>query len=222
MKRIILPLALALMTSAAHAAPCTPSVDTSTGAVAIDISSCSGVQVTGLPGGAGIVVTDSTGNITSDGGGALAAQTVQNTTDIADTKGRLDTFVPSVIAPAGSLESWAGGVDTHLAAVDTHLASLDATVAAQSGQIKGLTNRVDKVESGLALAAALQTPIFQPGQKFAINAGWGEFRGNNAMSLSAAGVVWSQGTRSATLYGGMAYDPNASTSMAKGGVSLGW
>jgi trimeric autotransporter adhesin len=48
---------------------------------------------------------------------------------------------------------------------------------------------VNKAFEGTALALAIEQPLFMPGQSFAIRAGWGDYEGQNAFGVSAAGVL---------------------------------
>jgi hypothetical protein len=55
--------------------------------------------------------------------------------------------------------------------------------------IKSLSKRDRELADGIAISLALAQPIFQPGQRFAMRAGWGNFDGSNALGVSAAGLL---------------------------------
>jgi hypothetical protein len=77
----------------------------------------------------------------------------------------------------------------------------------------------------IAIALALQQPIFHSGQKFAGRLGYGNFDGSNALALSLAGVV-DKGSfgpiSSITLDGGVGFGTLTGTVAAKAGVTFGW
>jgi len=93
------------------------------------------------------------------------------------------------------------------------------------GQIDALGRRDGELADGIAIALALQQPIFHSGQKFAGRLGYGNFDGSNALALSLAGVVdkGSFGpTSSITLDGGVGFGTLTGTVAAKAGVTFGW
>jgi trimeric autotransporter adhesin len=102
-----------------------------------------------------------------------------------------------------------------------------ATTAFSPQQIEqnldALGRRDDELAGGIAIALSLAQPMIRPGQTFAMRLGWGNFDGENAVGLTAAGVV-SQGdfgpTSSVIVDGGVgtARDQVA----GRGGVSFGW
>ncbi len=68
-------------------------------------------------------------------------------------------------------------------------------------------------------------PIFQPGQTIAVRAGWGNFDGTNAASVTAAGVV-ARGflgpTSSLVVDGGVGSGTSTNLVAGRAGLSLGW
>jgi hypothetical protein len=48
---------------------------------------------------------------------------------------------------------------------------------------------VNRAFEGTAVALAISQPVFLPGQTFAIRAGWGDYQGQNAAGVAAAGVI---------------------------------
>ena len=67
--------------------------------------------------------------------------------------------------------------------------SLNTLSTSLNQRIDDANHRIDKAFDGTAIALALATPIFQPGQKFVIQGGWGNFEGSNAVGFSAAGLL---------------------------------
>ena len=67
--------------------------------------------------------------------------------------------------------------------VGTPIVGTDATNKAYVD--KGL----NKAYEGTAIALAISQPVFLPGQTFAVRGGWGDYAGQNAFGVSAAGVV---------------------------------
>ena len=67
--------------------------------------------------------------------------------------------------------------------VGTPILGTDATNKAYVD--KGL----NKAYEGTAIALAISQPVFLPGQTFAVRGGWGDYEGQNAFGVSAAGVV---------------------------------
>jgi len=96
---------------------------------------------------------------------------------------------------------------------------------AMQRQIDGLGRRDRELADGIAIALAIQQPIFQPGQSFAIRAGYGNFDGSDAFGLSAAGVVdrgsFGRGS-SVTLDAGIGFGTATGTAAGRAGVTLGW
>jgi trimeric autotransporter adhesin len=99
--------------------------------------------------------------------------------------------------------------------VDTGLSNLN----------NSLSHRIDKAFDGTAIALALSTPVFQPGQKFVIQGGWGNFEGANAVGFSAAGLLarntFGPGS-TVTLSGGVGAGTNTGSLAGRGAVSIGW
>ena len=84
---------------------------------------------------------------------------------------------------------------------------------------------VNKAFEGTALALSMQQPVFMPGQNFAIRAGWGGFESQNAVGVSAAGViardVFGSGS-TVVLDGGIGVGTNYSQVAGKAGVTVGF
>jgi trimeric autotransporter adhesin len=123
-------------------------------------------------------VNASNGNVTTQG--TVKAHTVTTTTLNAGTANVGTTNTTNLnVAPGGTVDM--GGNVVH--DVGTPQVGTDATNKAYVD--KGL----NKAYEGTALALALSQPIFLPGQTFAVRAGWGDYQGQGAFGVTAAGVV---------------------------------
>ncbi|MBT3069630.1 hypothetical protein KKP04_01930 [Rhodomicrobium sp. Az07] len=91
--------------------------------------------------------------------------------------------------------------------------------------LRNANRRIDETQEGVAIALALQQPIFAPGQSFAFRAGWGNFEGESAFGLSGAGIIgrdwFGQGTVVA-LDGGFGFGASSGVMAGKAGVTFGW
>jgi hypothetical protein len=105
------------------------------------------------------------------------------------------------------------------------LGNLASDGGAFQRQIDALGRRDGELADGIAIALALQQPIFQPGQTVAMRVGYGNFDGAGAFGLTAAGVV-SRGafgsTSSVTLDAGLGVGASTGTVATRAGVSFGW
>ncbi|MBJ7533538.1 hypothetical protein JDN40_05395 [Rhodomicrobium vannielii ATCC 17100] len=91
--------------------------------------------------------------------------------------------------------------------------------------LRSANRRIDETQEGIAIALALQQPIFAPGQSFAVRAGWGNFEGESAFGLSGAGIIgrdwFGQGTLVA-LDGGFGFGASTGAMAGKAGFTFGW
>jgi hypothetical protein len=96
---------------------------------------------------------------------------------------------------------------------------------ATQSQIDALGRRDDELTEGIAIALALQQPMFQPGQTFAVRVGWGNFDGENAVGATAAGLLvkgaFGPGS-TVVLDGGVGTGANYGNVAARGGLTFGW
>ena len=103
--------------------------------------------------------------------------------------------------------------------------STQGDVANLQGQINRLGRRDEELADGIAIALALAQPIFQPGQTFAIRAGWGNFDGNDALGVTAAGVIgrgyWGP-TSAIVLDGGIGTGTSEGVVAGRAGITFGW
>ncbi|MPZ40946.1 MAG: hypothetical protein GEU95_23440 [Rhizobiales bacterium] len=122
------------------------------------------------------------------------------------------------------------GVETVNTQQNTRLTALESGIAGQAEQItainqslKSLSKRDGELADGIAISLALAQPAFQPGQRFAIRGGWGNFDGSNAFGVSAAGLLHSfRNGGSVILDLGAGVSTKHSMFAGRGGVTLGW
>ena len=84
---------------------------------------------------------------------------------------------------------------------------------------------IRRIKNGIAISLALDQPFFHAGQTFAINLGWGGYDGQNAVGLTAAGIVDRGGlgpTSTTTLHGGVGAGTGQGQVAGKAGLSFGW
>jgi hypothetical protein len=142
-----------------------------------------GVGVTGDQIGVAVVNGSGTATMSATAGGApgfaatnAAGTTVMSGSGIAVSNASGSQFV----ATSGGYISAEGN---RVQNVGTPILGTDATNKAYVD--KGL----NKAYEGTAIALAISQPVFLPGQTFAIRGGWGDYEGQNAFGVSAAGVI---------------------------------
>lgn len=124
------------------------------------------------------------------------------------------------------------GVETVNAVQDTRLASAEATLIEQGQSIASinrsigrLQDRDEELAGGIAIAVALAQPMMQPGQSFAMRAGWGSFDGTDALGVTAAGVlsrdVFGPGS-TVVLDAGIGVSTDENEAAGRFGVTFGW
>lgn len=129
------------------------------------------------------------------------------TTEVTEIKGSIDDL------------------DERVSKTELDVTTLFERDASQQRQIDGLKKRDDELAEGIAIALSLDAPVFQPGQTFAMRAGWGNFDGSDAFGMTAAGLLdkGSFGPKSTvTLDGGVGFGLQQNTVAGKAGVSFGW
>jgi hypothetical protein len=97
-----------------------------------------------------------------------------------------NTYTMAGIASAASRAAQQGPLEVVTTDAQGNLAS---DGGAFQRQIDNLGRRDGELADGIAIALALQQPIFHSGQKFAGRLGYGNFDGSNALGLSLAGVI---------------------------------
>ncbi|WP_195930345.1 hypothetical protein [Hyphomicrobium album] len=112
-----------------------------------------------------------------------------------------------------------------IAALQGAVGNLNSTADRLQTQIDQLDRRDDDLAEGIAISLALDQPFFHAGQTFAINLGWGGYDGQNAVGLTAAGIVDRGGlgpTSTTTLHGGIGAGTGQGQVAGKAGLSFGW
>lgn len=126
------------------------------------------------------------------------------------------------VSPGASVDF--GG--NRLQNVATPVAPTDAVNKAYVDQGNlALNHRIDKANEGVSIALALSSPIFQPGQSFVIQGGWGGFQSSDAFGISAAGLVardtFGAGS-TVTVSAGLGAGMNTGTVAGRAAVAIGW
>jgi hypothetical protein len=122
------------------------------------------------------------------------------------------------------------GVETVNTQQNTRLTALESGISGQAEQIaainqslKSLSRRDGELADGIAISLALAQPAFQPGQRFALRGGWGNFDGSNALGVSAAGLLYEfRGGGSIVLDVGVGASMRYNMFAGRGGVTIGW
>lgn len=79
--------------------------------------------------------------------------------------------------------------DGRLTFLEGAIVDQQAQIDAINGDIGRLQNRDKELADGIAIALALDQPVFQNGQQFALRVGWGNFDGSDAVGVTGAGVL---------------------------------
>lgn len=123
------------------------------------------------------------------------------------------------------VQSQVDGLSGDVVGLQSQINGLSADVAGMRTEIDRLGKRDNELADGVAIALAMAQPFFHAGQTFAVNVGWGNFDGQNAVAATAAGLVGrgSLGPGSTvTLYGGVGAGTQTGTVGSRAGLSLGW
>jgi trimeric autotransporter adhesin len=176
--------------------------------------------LTTLSGGAKITGGTTTDTLTVTGGATISNNlTVTSGTTVSMGGNRVQNVGTPVLGTDAANKAY---VDT---SINTLGSSLNTLSSSLNQRIDDANHRIDKAFDGTAIALALATPIFQPGQKFVIQGGWGNFEGSNAVGFSAAGLLsrdtFGRGS-TVTLSGGIGGGTNTGTVGGRGAVSIGW
>jgi len=113
--------------------------------------------------------------------------------------------------------------DARLTSLESGFAGQAAQIAGINQSIRGLTKRDRELADGIAVSLALAQPMFQPGQSFAMRAGWGNFDGSNALGVTAAGLLtkFSNGN-TIVLDAGFGGGTRQNVYAGRMGLTLGW
>ncbi len=85
-------------------------------------------------------------------------------------------------------------------------------------EVCNLQSETRELSEGTAISLALETPLLQQHQSFAIRGGWGHFSGSDAFGFSAAGLA----ARNVIVDGGVGVGTQEGTFAGRGGVTIGW
>lgn len=133
-----------------------------------------------------------------------------------------NTYTASGITSSASSAAQSGPVQLVTSDANGNLATDGGAI---QRQINALGRRDRELADGVAVAMAVQQPIFQPGQNFAMRLGYGNFDGTSAAGVSVAGVIarntFGPGT-SIVVDGGIGVGSERSTVAGKAGVTFGW
>src|SRR5262249_29475149 len=142
-----------------------------------------------------------------------------------------NTYTMSGITSNASKAAQQGPVQIVTSDQNGNLATADAgsllggATQGFQNQINALTRRDQELAEGIAIAMAVQQPIFHDGQTFAMNFGYGNFGGTDALGFSAGGIV-NKGAFGAgstvTVHGGLGWGTDNRTVAGRAGVSIGW
>jgi hypothetical protein len=198
-----------------------------------------GIFVPSAPGGspaaggttinnAGIVIGDSRTYISSATGTVIVNASASNTatghsTVLDGGNGNVTVGGAFAVANAG-INVDMGGNAVHGVAAPV-LGTDAANKAYVDTGLNAANQRIGRANEGIAIAMALATPPFQPGQRFVVQSGWGSFEGGNAFGLTAAGLigrdVLGPGT-TVTLVGGLGAGAAMGTVSGRAAVAFGW
>ena len=112
----------------------------------------------------------------------------------SNDSGDLATYTAAQLGLASSsavsaVQSAVTGLQSDVTGLQSDVTGLQSNVAALQSDINRLGKRDSELADGIAIAVAMAQPMFQPGQTFAMRAGWGNFDGHNAVGVTAAGVI---------------------------------
>lgn len=136
-----------------------------------------------------------------------------------------NTYTMAGIGSAASRAAQAGAVSLVTSDAQGNLATSEFDFGAFQSSINELARRDDQLSEGIAIALSLAQPVILPGQTFALRVGYGNFEGDSAMGLSAAGVVSRNAMGSGTsivVDAGVGVGASDGTVAGRGGVSFGW
>lgn len=190
----------------------TPVVDDlTTGGTTSALSAQQGVVLSGLA----QVATNAAASAQATANGALQ-RTGGTMTGGIDMGGNRITNVAAPVDP---------GDAANKAYVDEQFTETRQSVSVLQNDVRGLRKRDEELAEGIAISMAVATPSFQPGQTFALRAGWANFDGSSAFGLSAAGII-DRGTfgygSTVILDAGLGTGATQSVSAGRAGVTLGW
>jgi len=189
----------------------------------------------GSPGTVSVGVNGSSLGVNVTGSGATAGQTAGVGTlpsgaiglGAANSNGAVGiTGSGILVSNAAATPQFAVGSNGTISAEGNRIQDVGTPVNANDAANKAYVDKqANKGFEGTAIALAISQPVFLPGQTFAMRAGWGDYEGQNAFGLSAAGViahnVFGYGSTLA-LDGGVGVGGNYGGVAGKAGLTLGF
>jgi autotransporter adhesin len=149
-------------------------------------------------------------NAVAIGSGSVASAPNTVSFGSAGNERRL-TNVAAGIAPTdavnvGQLSSMASGFQTQVAGLQTQIND---------------NNREARAGSAIALALG-GTANLQPGRRFALSAGYGNFQGSNALGVGATALLYDTRAYAVTFNAGVGLSTDTNVVGTRGAVSLQW
>jgi hypothetical protein len=140
-----------------------------------------------------------------------------------------NTYTMAGITSSASAAAQSGPVQIVTSDANGNLATDGGALFGSLNRLQNSINQLQqedkKLRSGIAIAMAVEQPIFHNGQTVAFNVGYGTFNGTNALGATAAGIVdrgiFGPGS-TVTVYAGGGVDSDGHTAAGKAGVSFGW
>jgi hypothetical protein len=140
------------------------------------------------------------------------------------------TSAASLAAQSGPVSFVTTDASGNLAATSLNvpnIAGLSANVAAlQQGfnvLQENLQHGLNQSFAGTAIALALSgTASLQPGRRFALSAGYGNFQGRNALGVAATGLLYDSKSYAVVVNGGVGFGTDTNVVGTRGVVSLQW
>ncbi len=107
------------------------------------------------------------------------------------------------------------------------ISNLTANVAALQQGVNALQYELQqglhKAHTGTAIALALGGMAnLQPGRRFALSGGYGNFQGNNALGIGATGLLYDARNYAVVVNAGVGFGTNTNVVGTRGVVSLQW
>jgi hypothetical protein len=107
--------------------------------------------------------------------------------------------------------------------LQNNVAGLQTNVALLQGSVGVLQQQMKQAFTGTAIALAVGSmPALQPGRKFAISAGYGNFQGNNAFGVGGTALLYDSKDYSVVLNAGAGVGLERSLVGARSAVSFQW
>jgi autotransporter adhesin len=171
-------------------------------------------------------------NSSAFGNGAAATAANQMAFGTASNTYRMPglTSAASLAAQSGPTAFVTTDANGNLAATSLsvpNISNLTANVAALQQGVNALQydlqQGLHKANTGTAIALALGGMAnLQPGRRFALSGGWGNFQGNNALGVGATGLLYDSKSYAVVLNAGVGFGVDTNVVGTRGVVSLQW